>query len=1696
MCRDARPPIAPPVLRKPGDNATYLDFLRRTFVAAPEPLPRDADTAAACSMEEVIVRALRYHFKTHPSPSNVLCNGARRKDQRRVGGANNRPAAGREQEPTRFDALRESRRPLVAPDVDIVHESAAIENLRGDSWRTYVERAGDQVAFHLLTRASVFVVAGEGEASGKERGAAVYLQLCGKPVSAAARARQMAGARVAKRGGEGARKSATPIPPDDVERKNESASERRRATRRAKKRDVLALGDPRGQRGRHERRVDAETRGGKRDGVASRAVRVETRETRDDVAATTPSTSPLARRDAFGSEARPGTSAARSSAAAELLRRASGFVRGVITANPFMRAKPATTARASPPRARRAAVPSRGASGGCFFRADDDPEGRTRRAAPRAVSAVDVVSESPVATSARASHAPQCATAPAPPRRRPPRPSSWRRREAARAAGALAGVDVVATERVAFDATDENERTPFPSAGVDDATFDREGDSTEMVPETPDASHDSGHGSCREPFASARFPRRRAEKSSLPAADAGPGLPASDADSGAGWERLGAAADEEPPDSESVRDPARGDADRSARGVCAAEAARCAAEKRARLARARLEASGGERELKPGSVSFDASAFAHKTSFARRPGLPRGHILNACGRGPRGARRLYAHVFVGQEATKVSAPRNVGSAAAADVFPGAGSAGSAPRRARPRHADVRRVPRRDREALLPLLQLMLHRARRCPYGALLDAHCPMPAGVAERPGGGERARGAGARGAPRETADRSGSEPFDASLFGTSDRADLARSGEGDGGDDEASGLRPDEADAIDGGEGSVLVFPGSGTALAGTDPLDAEDAAGRRPRGSSRSRSRSRARRRDRLEPPEPPSLLASFVPARAVASFLWAVIRRVAPRETLGGRRSRASLRRFLARLTSLRRSEKCTLHEATRGARTEEFPWLFGKRGAFVDDVDAGSATSQRREETRRNETRAARRTGPATAYLSRRRRLRRWFRFLIADLALPLLRAHFYCTETEANRNRLFFYRKGVWARLTAAHLAATTEDEGGETKTPAPRRLASAPVNPAAAAAAARKPYARLKKPSARYALQRHLLGFSRLRLLPKTTGLRPVAMLGRPAVASFAPPGRRGNSRRRDAARGETRGGVCLAFRPVNAGLQSVFDVLRFEAKRRPEALGANVSDYHDARARLVPFIRAWRARQRRLLRERRAGAPDADSVPKKKPAPRVVAGPEPVVERPFIVAADVKGAFDSIPLEALERVAAALVAAPAYDVRRLTRVTGGGGGVRAKPAREATATPESGDALARVFPPGGVCVDLAAPIRVHRARVLELLHEHLRKNVVRSGGVYLLQKVGIPQGSVLSTLLCGVFYAHLESAHGLREGGNAVAAAGFSGSIGTETHRERRAHARRARDATRDEKHATETETETETCVLCRWTDDLLFLSASRAPAERFLRVASRGFEEYGVQMHAGKTSTNFDVSETVTESSRSRVTRARACVAWCGLLVDAETLECTVDYARYAGDRAREAVTTPGRAGGGASVGDPYRRLGHKVVAYLRPKSFPLLYDHSVNSPLTAKLNVYQNFLMAAIKTHCYIAATAPRPPGRRPSQRGPSRSEPPGPSAARVCAALAEGIAYMTRATERARREGGTRSKSKSRRVARAHVRFLGLSAFLRTFARKKSRHAGTVAALRAALATPEMRAAARRLAPVLEDPRNDVFGEIRF
>jgi hypothetical protein len=49
------------------------------------------------------------------------------------------------------------------------------------------------------------------------------------------------------------------------------------------------------------------------------------------------------------------------------------------------------------------------------------------------------------------------------------------------------------------------------------------------------------------------------------------------------------------------------------------------------------------------------------------------------------------------------------------------------------------------------------------------------------------------------------------------------------------------------------------------------------------------------------------------------------------------------------------------------------------------------------------------------------------------------------------------------------------------------------------------------------------------------------------------------------------------------------------------------------------------------------------------------------------------------------------------------------------------------------------------------RDRIVQLLEEHITQNMVKIGGHYYRQRVGIPQGSILSTMLCSFFYGDLE---------------------------------------------------------------------------------------------------------------------------------------------------------------------------------------------------------------------------------------------------------------------------------------------------------------------------------------------------------
>lgn len=216
---------------------------------------------------------------------------------------------------------------------------------------------------------------------------------------------------------------------------------------------------------------------------------------------------------------------------------------------------------------------------------------------------------------------------------------------------------------------------------------------------------------------------------------------------------------------------------------------------------------------------------------------------------------------------------------------------------------------------------------------------------------------------------------------------------------------------------------------------------------------------------------LVRSFASYAQVVAFVRSCLRRIVPPTFYGSRRNRARFESHVAELICLRRFEKYASEQLMRGIRTGDMAWLP---------------------------------TARAQLYATR------FFRWLIEGLVLPLLSAYFYVTETAVEHNRIFYYRKPVWRRLSSLAIDA----------------LCVSALEPVSRTAVAR-------------ALAQRSFGYSFLRLLPKPTSMRPITnMSRRPVQNEFG-----SASGALDAARQR---------QSINAHLQNVHHVLALERARQP----------------------------------------------------------------------------------------------------------------------------------------------------------------------------------------------------------------------------------------------------------------------------------------------------------------------------------------------------------------------------------------------------------------------------------------------------------------------------------------------------------------------------------------------------------------
>lgn len=630
---------------------------------------------------------------------------------------------------------------------------------------------------------------------------------------------------------------------------------------------------------------------------------------------------------------------------------------------------------------------------------------------------------------------------------------------------------------------------------------------------------------------------------------------------------------------------------------------------------------------------------------------------------------------------------------------------------------------------------------------------------------------------------------------------------------------------------------------------------------------------------------LVQCYSPPERVASFVKSVLCRVFPPEFWGSPHNFDCILGAVQAFVLLRRKERLSNKRLVHGVRITHITWLQG-------------------QESQHSKKRLSRTSHELTSRLTLL-----LFRWLFRSVIIPLLRANFYVTETEFSAKKVFYYRKPVWSAFRSLSL----------------RKLMKAQ-------------YQELTKQEIVKCLSSNRMGFSHLRLLPKATGVRPIAQLSRGAnqnlneLLRVCKNARMGTSG--DAIANHTNmESICAraSHESTNSILANVFDVLTYECGQHDEPFGSGLQGLHDFYPRYRRYITA-------LKRE----------SPEARPLNLVFA------------TVDIEKCYDSIDQNYMFDVASRQLCHDDYVVQKYHLLYGDEitGSVR-RATKRAVGPPEcqglflEGDVASKFR---NVVLDSRTCQMVQRQTMLKLLKEHVKGHLVVTSGRYeqryFLQTGGIPQGSVLSMLLCNIYYGNIENLMLNKENPQSprLTSAGLS-------------------------------DTPPNQDFMARQVDDFLFISASKSAASNFLGRMWAGRPELGVRINQEKSLVSEEIpiqfvnqEDESSASARIPIASSRGSFTgklfpWCGMLFDTRFGEVYLDYERFQGEEAKNSLTVD-------SVGGEGRKLASRMQSYARPRCLPILFDVSINSRKTIITNYYQMMLYSAAKTAEHLRSTDVHP------------------------------------------------------------------------------------------------------------------------
>ncbi|XP_010190451.1 PREDICTED: telomerase reverse transcriptase, partial [Mesitornis unicolor] len=492
-------------------------------------------------------------------------------------------------------------------------------------------------------------------------------------------------------------------------------------------------------------------------------------------------------------------------------------------------------------------------------------------------------------------------------------------------------------------------------------------------------------------------------------------------------------------------------------------------------------------------------------------------------------------------------------------------------------------------------------------------------------------------------------------------------------------------------------------------------------------------------------------------------------------------------------------------------------------------------------------------PAYEHWYREEILAKFLYWLMDTYVVMLLRSFFYITETTFQKNRLFYYRKLVWGKI---------QDIGIR------NHFAKVQLRPLSS------------EEIEAFRQNRCVAMASKLRFIPKVNGLRPIAKVsGVVEAQAFS----RENREKK--------------MQHYNTRLKNLFSVLNYERTVNTSFIGSSVFGKDD-------IYKTWKKFVTKVL--------ESDGE----------------IPHFYYVKADVSRAYDTIPHNKLVEVISQVLdpeKRTVYCIRRYAVIMITASGKARKFYRRHVSTfkdfmPDMKQFVSQLQEnaslQNAIVVEQSLTFNETSSSMFNFFLQMIHSNILEIGSRYYLQCCGIPQGSILSTLLCSLCYGDMENKLlcGVQQDG-----------------------------------------------VLIRLIDDFLLVTPHLMQARTFLRTLAAGIPEYGFLINPNKTVVNFPVDDIPGCSKIKQLPECRL-VPWCGLLLDIQTLEVYCDYSSYTSTSIRSSLSFNSSRTAGEN-------MKYKLIVVLKLKCHCLFLDLQINSLRTVCINIYKIFLLQAYRFHACV-------------------------------------------------------------------------------------------------------------------------------